>query len=488
MTLPSHKTKIVCTIGPASASLDTLKQMIRAGMNICRLNFAHGDFESHARTIGLIRDAAREEGARIAILADLPGPKMRMDKIPGGQTTLENGATVVLSTDCCEDHDTRLPVQFPGLPQLVKKGDPIFLNDGFLHLTVEAVDETDIHCCVEVGGVLMSHKGINVPGRELGISAFTDRDRELLDFAVGQGVDAVSVSFVQRPEDIEEVRQAANAAGADPFVIAKIERAIAVDRIDEIVRVVDGIMVARGDLGVETPIESIAIVQKRLIAAANRNRKPVITATQMLESMVDNPRPTRAEATDVANAILDGTDCVMLSEESAAGHYPVDAVRTLARIAEVTEQDREARIQAQLAAPAVAMEKLHDIQPEDPAAIIHVIALDVAAAVTALRAKLVIAPTNSGTISRLISAFRLPRWVVAFSPNPATCQRLCFSYGVHTVALDGNIMDWPTTAGSWLRDNGLRDGMAVVTHRWHDGRHNGTNRMEIIDLETYFPG
>ncbi len=484
MTLPHHKTKIVCTIGPASANLDTLKQMIRAGMNVCRLNFAHGDFASHGKTIGLIREAARAENTRIAILADLPGPKMRMGEIAGDQVTLDNGSTVVLSSCPCDGRDNRLPIQFSELPRLVNKGDAIFLNDGFLHLTVEDVGETDIRCCVEVGGVLMSHKGINVPGQELGISAFTDRDRELLTFAVGQGIDAVSVSFVQRPEDIEEVRQAASAAGGDPFIVAKIERAVAVERIDDILRVVDGIMVARGDLGVETPIESIALVQKRLIESANRARKPVITATQMLESMVGNPRPTRAEATDVANAILDGTDCVMLSEESAMGRYPVDAVRMLARIAEATERDRETRIHR--TALPVSMQEFHAVRQGDPAEVVDVIALDVAAAVTRLHAKLVIAPTNSGKISRLISHFRLPGWIVAFSPNPATCQRLCFCYGVHPVALDGNAEDWVKAAGIWLRDNGLSEGMAVVTHRWHDGRHNGTNRMEIVDLDTYF--
>ena len=280
----------------------------------------------------------------------------------------------------------------------------MFLNDGFLHLSVEDVGECDICCRVEVGGVLMSHKGINVPGQELGISAFTDRDRELLEFAVGQGVDAVSVSFVQRPEDIEAVRHAASAAGGSPFIVAKIERAVAVDRIGDILRVADGIMVARGDLGVETPIESIALVQKRLIESANHARKPVITATQMLESMVDNPRPTRAESTDVTNAILDGTDCVMLSEESAMGQYPVDAVRMLARIAEATEKEREARSpRANQPVPAHAF---HTIHQGDTPEVVDVIALDVAAAVTRLDTKLVIAPTNSGKISRLISHYR----------------------------------------------------------------------------------
>ncbi len=484
MTLPSHKTKIVCTIGPASASLETLTQMIRAGMNVCRLNFAHGDFESHGESIRLIRDAARAENTRVAILADLPGPKMRMGEIAGGQVTLDNGATVVLSSGPRDNRDNHLPIQFSELPRLVKTGDTIFLNDGFLHLTVEEVGESDIRCRVDVGGVLMSHKGINVPGQELGISAFTDRDRELLNFAVGQGVDAVSVSFVQRPEDIEEVRAAAKAAGGNPFIVAKIERAIAVDRIDDILRVVDGIMVARGDLGVETPIESIAIVQKRLIESANHARIPVITATQMLESMVDNPRPTRAESTDVANAILDGTDCVMLSEESAMGQYPVDAVRMLASIAHATESDRETRIH-RTALPFTAR-AFHGVLHDDPEQVIDVIALDVAAAVTRLHARLVIAPTNSGKISRLISAFRLPRWIVAFSPNPDTCQRLCFCYGVYPVALNGDVQNWVKAAGTWIRDNGLLEGVAVVTHRWHDGRHEGTNRMEIVDLETYF--
>lgn len=484
MTLPNHKTKIVCTIGPASASLETLTAMIRAGMNVCRLNFAHGDFESHGKTIELIREAARAEDTRIAILADLPGPKMRMGKFAGDQVTLNNGETVVLSSEPCDGRDSRLPIQFSELPRLVNSGDAIFLNDGFLHLIVDEVGEYDIRCCVEVGGVLMSHKGINVPGQELGISAFTDRDRELLDFAVGEGVDAVSVSFVQRAEDIEAVRQAASAAGGSPFIVAKIERAVAVDRIDDILRVADGIMVARGDLGVETPIESIAVVQKRLIESANHARKPVITATQMLESMVDNPRPTRAESTDVANAILDGTDCVMLSEESAMGQYPVDAVRMLARIAEATESERETR--SPRANQPVPAQAFHTIHQGDTPEVVDVIALDVAAAVTRLDTKLVVAPTNSGKISRLISHYRLPKWIVAFSPNQATCQRLCFCYGVHPVFLEADVAGWVKAAGNWLRQHELTDGLAVVTHRWHDGQHSGTNRMEIVDLQTYF--
>ena len=351
MGLPHHRTKIVCTIGPASAKRETLQAMMQAGMNVCRLNFAHGDFDSHAANIRLIRETAEAIGHRISIYADLPGPKIRLGVIAGGKCTLDKGAGVTLTTAEVEGTTARLPVHFPELPQSVGPGDPIFLNDGFLQLTVEAVRAENVACRVGVGGPLLSHKGVNIPVKELPIKAFTPHDHEILKFAMGQGVDVVSQSFVQKADDLHELREAARAGGGNPLVFGKIERALAVENIDTILPAADGIMVARGDLGVETPIERIAITQKRLIRHAHRAGKLVITATQMLESMVGNPRPTRAEATDVANAILDGTDCVMLSEESAIGSYPVEAVKMLAAIASATEAVRP-RAEGRPAGPA----------------------------------------------------------------------------------------------------------------------------------------
>jgi pyruvate kinase len=340
MRLPPNKTKIVCTIGPASESPEVLEKMIREGMNIARINFSHGDFSGHEKRIRKIRTAARKAKRRVAIMADLPGPKMRIGQLAEEPVELMPGDSFTLTTEDIVGDKTRVSVTFTQLPKAVKKGDSLFLNDGIVELRVNKVEGKEVHCLVRVGGELRSRKGLNLAGIDLGISAFTDRDYECLKFAMEQGVDAVSQSFVETASDIHAVRKAARKLGHNPFVIAKIERARALDNMDDILHAADGIMVARGDLGVEIPIAKIAVVQKTLMDQANRAGKPVITATQMLESMTNNRRPTRAEATDVANAILDGTDCVMLSGESAMGMYPVEAVSMLAEIAATVEPYR----------------------------------------------------------------------------------------------------------------------------------------------------
>ena len=313
MNTVSPKTKIICTIGPASGSPEIMKQMIGAGMSIARLNFSHGDFTAHRNVIENLRAASRSMDARIAIMADLSGPKMRIGTVTPEPKELKAGDNFVLTTDQAADGAERVSVSFPGLTQAVKPGNTLFLNDGYIQLKVTGVQGNDVACTVLVGGEIRSRKGLNLPGIDLGISAFTERDRECLKFALENGVDAVSQSFVERSADIEAVRKAAEDLGYHPFIIAKIERSGALGHVEEILKAADGVMIARGDLGVEIPIEDIAIVQKSIIHLANMLGKPVITATQMLESMVNNRRPTRAEATDVANAILDGTDCVMLS-------------------------------------------------------------------------------------------------------------------------------------------------------------------------------
>ena len=350
MSQRDTNTKIVCTIGPASRARETLTAMIEAGMDVARLNFAHGTFDEHAAIIADIRAVAQPSGRRVAILADLPGPKLRIGPLAEQQIELKSGQEFTLAVGDFIGDATRVSTTFQNLPQVVKPGDTIFLNDGLVQLVVERVSGGAVHCRVAVGGPLLSHKGINLPDLELGTGAFTVRDRECLAFALAHGVDAVGQSFVESADDVHAVRAAARAAGRDIPVFAKIERACALQRIDEILAAADGIMVARGDLGVEIPIESIAIVQKELLRKANQAGKPSITATQMLLSMVANRRPTRAAVTDVTNAILDGTEYVMLSEESAVGAYPVDAVRMLSRIAEVTEPYMQSRVAPALAA------------------------------------------------------------------------------------------------------------------------------------------
>ena len=340
MALPTHKTKIVCTIGPACDNQETLEAMIRAGMNVARLNFSHGDFSMHAGSIARIRTAARAVERRVAVMADLPGPKMRIGKLAEEPIELKNGDPFSLSTEEIAGDSKRVSVSYTRLHEVVKTGDTLFLNDGLIQLEVLQVNGSLVECRVVVGGELRSRKGLNLPGIDLGLSAFTDHDRDCLRFALEHGVDAVSQSFVENAADLQAVRSAARALGYSPFIIAKIERSRALSNLDAILDAADGVMIARGDLGVEVPIEQIAVVQKQLTRKANLLGKPVITATQMLESMVDHRRPTRAEATDVANAILDGTDCVMLSEESAMGQYPVEAVAMLAKIATTIEPCR----------------------------------------------------------------------------------------------------------------------------------------------------
>ena len=339
------RTRIVCTIGPASRAPATMAAMIEAGMNVARLNFAHGTFDEHAAIIADVRAAARATGRRVAILADLPGPKLRIGRLAEQPVELERGREFTLEVGEFTGDATRASTTFERLPQAVKPGDTIFLNDGLVQLVVKAVQGAAVRCEVAVGGALLSNKGINLPDVDLGIGAFTERDRKCLAVALAHGVDAVSQSFVQDADDIRAVREAARSAGRELPVFAKIERAQALRRIDAILAAADGVMVARGDLGVEIPIESIAAAQKQLLEKANRLAKPAITATQMLLSMVENRRPTRAEVTDVANAILDGTDCVMLSEESAIGAHPVEAVQMLSRIAKVTEAHLRPRLE-----------------------------------------------------------------------------------------------------------------------------------------------
>jgi len=473
MKLPDHKTKIVCTIGPASESSAVIKQMIEAGMNVARLNFSHGDFAAHKKVIESLRAASASLGRRIAIMADLSGPKMRIGKIDAEPVELRAGDPFTLTTDDIVGDKTRVSVSFDGLPQAVKPGNTLFLNDGYIQLEVTGVKGREVLCTVRVGGELRSRKGLNLPGIDLGISAFTTRDRECLKFAMENGVDAVSQSFVESAADIDAVRKAAVDLGHRPFVIAKIERSGALEKINEILDAADGIMIARGDLGVEVPIEEMAVVQKRLMRLANMHAKPVITATQMLESMTDNRRPTRAEATDVANAILDGTDCVMLSAESAMGKYPVEGGAMLARIA--------ASVEAR--GPAIEVKDLYKgvdltgrIRPE------HLIAIGVEACLEYESPAAVFVPTHGGATARSIARFRFPAWTVAISSHQATCQQLQFSSGVYPVHESEHPEQWTNYIRQWVRDRGMEGQVAVLTEG-PSMKHPETNhRMEIIEL------
>src|SRR5437016_5358687 len=393
---PEHKTKIVATIGPASESPEMLVRLVRAGMNVARFNFSYGDFSHHAELIHRIRDAARTTARRVAIMADLPGPKMRLGKIDPEPIQLLPGAHFTLTSEDIVGDTQRASTSFERLPRVVKPGDRICLNDGLVQLVVERIAGKGVECTVAVGGELRSRKGLNLPGVDLGISAFTQRDRNCLEFALKQGVDAIGQSFVERAADIHAVRAAAARIGEQPFVIAKIERADALAHFDEILAAADGIMVARGDLGVEVPIEEIAYTQKQLIAKANLAGRPVITATQMLESMVSSRLPTRAEATDVANAILDGTDCVMLSGESAMGRFPEESVTMLAKIAAFTETHRPPTSFA--AQREFVQQKAATIGSDRMASLVE-------HALDTVSCDLWLVPTRGGMVARAISRF-----------------------------------------------------------------------------------
>jgi pyruvate kinase len=471
--LPAHKTKIVCTIGPASESPEMMKKLLEAGMNVARLNFSHGDFSGHAKVVANLRAAAKAADRRIAILADLPGPKMRIGTIKDEPVDLVPGASFTLTTDDITGDVSRVSVTFSRLPQAVKPGDTLFLNDGLIQLEVVSVVKNDVACRVVVGGELRSRKGLNLPGIDLGISAFTDRDRECLKFAAEQGIDAVSQSFVESEKDIEAVRAAAGAMGYHPFIIAKIERSNALDHIDGILAAADGLMVARGDLGVEIPIEQIALVQKQLIQKANLYGKPVITATQMLESMTGNRRPTRAESTDVANAILDGTDCVMLSGESAMGAYPAESVSMLAKIATAVEPHHRTHY---------VRETLQGTGRDGTITLPDLIAMSVETTFHRISPAAVFVPTHSGYTARSITRFRLPVWIVAVSSQEPTCQNLQFSYGVYPVCEAGHPADWNDHIRAWVSSHGIEGGLAILTEGPSAKFPRTNNRMEIIDL------
>lgn len=472
--LQANKTKLVCTIGPASDSPQMIEKMIRAGMNIARLNFSHGDFESHGTVIKNIRAASKRLGIRVAVMADLPGPKMRIGNFFKDPVLLDKDSSFTLTTDDILGNETRVSVSMKQLPSALIKGDILFLSDGLIQLSVEKIQGDKIHCRVVMGGELRSRKGVNIPGIDLGTSAFTSRDKECMQYALEQGVDVISQSFVSNVQDVEDVRNAAREMGYDPFIIAKIERSSIHENIDEILAVSEGIMVARGDLGVEIPIEEIAVVQKFLIARANLMGRPVITATQMLESMTRNRRPTRAEATDVANAILDGTDCVMLSEESAMGDYPLESVEMLAKICKATEPHR--------------LQRHHERAMKPQATDYHASFVDhLAVSIETILSRVdnpavVLIPTISGNAARGITRIRLPIWILAVSPSEKTCQELMFSYGVWPIESKDHPIDWTDFSKEHIKKLGLEGNGILLVEGPSPVNPNKNHKIEVINF------
>jgi pyruvate kinase len=413
-----RQTKIVATIGPASQDPDVLTAMIVAGMDVARLNFAHGTREQHTETAALIRAAAERAGREVAILGDLPGPKLRLGPVAGGVAELPRGTRVVLTPDSIEGTSERLPVAWNGFAELVDAGDVCYLADGAVRLRVDEVSDHDVITKVEVGGSVASRQGLNLPNVTVSLPAVSAEDIALIDAGLEMGLDFFALSFVRRREDLDPVREHLAGRGVEVPLIAKIEKPQAAANGEEIVEAADGIMIARGDLGIELPIEEVPLVQKRLLAVAGRRAKPTITATQMLESMVHSTRPTRAEVADVANAIFDGTDAVMLSQETAVGRHPVLAVEMMASIARTAE--RELPYGRWLAERGPQANNQY-----------HAIAFGAVGAVYQLGLKCIVSPTNSGTTVKLISAYRPRAPVLALSPNQSVVRRCQLLWGVH---------------------------------------------------------
>jgi pyruvate kinase len=415
-----RRTKIVCTIGPASDSEDMIARLIAAGMNVARLNFSHGTTEYQRELVRKVKRVRKALNKPVAILQDLQGPKIRIGIIANGFVQLQPGQEFILTTENISGDGHRASVSLKSLPQEVKVGHPILLADGNIELRVEKVAPPDIYCRVIVGGLLSSHKGINLPGSEVHVDCLTKKDLEDIVVGLEEGVDAIALSFVRRAGDILTCKKVINDHGGNVPIVAKIEKHEAVDNIDSIVAASQAVMVARGDLGVEIDLEKVPLVQKSIIRKCNTLGKPVITATQMLQRMVDNPRPTRAEATDVANAILDGTDAVMLSEETAAGKYPAEAVMMMDRIARSAESALDELKFENIPIEAGTSDAISRAS--------YFIAKEIGAAA-------IITPTWSGSTACLVSRFRPKQPIVASTPNEAALDFLSLCWGVIPVLI-----------------------------------------------------
>ncbi|MGW7359889.1 pyruvate kinase [Streptomyces sp. NPDC054802] len=415
-----RRAKIVCTLGPATDTYDQIKALVEAGMDIARFNLSHGTYADHEERYRHVRKASDETGRSVGILADLQGPKIRLGRFREGPVLLERGDMFTITTEDTEGDRHLCGTTYQGLAADVSRGERILVDDGKVALEVTAIDGPRVRTTVVEGGMVSDHKGLNLPGVAVSVPALSEKDIEDLNWALGIGADVIALSFVRSGRDIDDVHRVMDKAGRRLPVIAKVEKPQAVDNIDDIVAAFDGIMVARGDLGVEMPLEQVPIVQKRAIKLAKRNAKPVIVATQMLDSMIDNSRPTRAEASDVANAVIDGTDAVMLSGETSVGKYPVETVRTMARIVAAAEAD----VLAKGLPPLTERNK-----PRTQGGAVARAAAEIG---DFLGAKYLVAFTQSGDTVKRLSRYRSPIPLLAFTPDPATRSQLNLTWGVET--------------------------------------------------------
>ncbi|NLB88566.1 MAG: pyruvate kinase [Syntrophomonadaceae bacterium] len=422
-----RKTKIICTIGPACEDVDTLQAMMKSGMNVARLNFSHGTHEEHAQRIQNLRQAMMLSGKPLAIMLDTKGPEIRTGNLEGGSVNLESGQQFILTTRDVLGNEREVSISYDKLPQEIKIGTTILLSDGLINLLVEDIQGTDIICRVINGGKLGNKKGVNVPGVRINMPFLNEKDIEDINFGIEQKVDYIAASFVRSPEDILEIRRIIEQKDADIGIIAKIESQSGVDNLNDIIKVADGVMVARGDLGVEIPVEEVPLVQKKIIDQCNYAGKVVIIATQMLESMINNPRPTRAEVSDVANAIFDGADAIMLSGETAAGKYPVEVVATMAKIARRAEE-------ALPYAEILRKKRLSRTQ-----SVTDAISFATCATAENLGAAAIITATRTGLTSKMVAKYRPEANIIAVTPDVNILNRLALVWGVYPVLINETV-------------------------------------------------
>lgn len=453
-----RRTKIVCTIGPATRSEEGIRDLIQSGMNVARLNFSHGSYDEHEEVVQRVRKISQELDKPVAILQDLAGPKIRIGTFADGPIQLEPGATFTLTTEPVEGSSSEVSITYTQLPQDVHPGDCILLADGALELAVRETSDTRIECEVIVGGQLSSKKGINLPSRSIHPPILSEKDKNDIQFGVKQGVDYMALSFVRNAQDAQSAIDFIRESGGDAPIIAKIEKHEALQNFEEILKLVDGVMIARGDLGVEIPIHRIPNVQKQLIRRANQAGKPVITATQMLKSMTDSPRPTRAEVTDVANAILDGSDAVMLSEETAVGSYPMEAVATLRKVAIETEKEFPFHKPDQEAVNFGR--RLQDMDPSSEILCQEAVTGAAWRLASELKAKAILALTQSGSTTRMIAKRRPKQPTLAVTSDPVTYRRLALVWGAEPL-----LMTLPDTANPADPQLVEKEALALARHQ-----------------------
>ncbi len=471
MNTRTKYTKIIATLGPASAKEDVLKNMFLSGLNVIRMNFSHGDHETHQKNLNLVKKVAKRVGVRIAILQDLSGPKIRIGDFKDGRIILKNGQDFTLTTKKMLGDESIVYINYEKLPQEVKVGSSIMIFDGKIQLKVKKISGEDIKCVVVEGGEISNRKGVNVPGANLSIKSLTEKDKKDIEFGVKNKVEFIAFSFVRNEKDVLELRSILEKAKSKSLIISKIETTEAILNFDAILETTDGVMVARGDLAVEIGAENVPVLQKEIISKCNKAGKPVITATQMLDSMEHSPVPTRAEVSDVANAIFDGTDAIMLSGETATGKYPLEAIEVMSRVSLATEH-------------VLPKRKFIDIEGSND--VINAVTLSVVRVAEDVNAKAIIALTESGLTARMLNRFRAPFPIFSISPNELACSQLMLSYGVFPVKMicSKNVDTFTKQINKFVLENNIakKGDKIVLSAGMPFGKVGSTNTLFVLKI------